>query len=348
VLDVGLGGDDGKQVCVIEWENSRKGVFRKVKSLLVNELDAGDQHEIIEFIYKQPTPAETRSDMPGEVVPTEEIPYSFNEKRVEKAVYSQTQILRDPVGSRQVFKKWSEWPQDVAAEEFRILLAKQPYMKLYSPEDPKNYPLTEFKKELTRNVRNTGILAYRVVALRNGGRLQIGRVYSDTDLIYYPPRELTRHNVLRYRGIKVLGTGIGELEPRDKTVREQLLNSWLSSKQKEADVKYADYRLEIARVRSQARVRAQQSMIYHLTQLLENQEYPREALALLIYQELEATAANPETRKLLPGDTLSLLTGIGTMLLPADKAINRPSGATPVVPPQTDESQTKETGHDLD
>ena len=348
VLDVFIGEDDGKQVFVIEWESSWSGVSNKVKSLLANELDAGDQHEILDFIFQHPNPAEVISDIPEENIPGKHIPYLFNEKRVMKAVYSQTQTLQDPVGLRQPFKKWSDWPQDVAAEEFRILLAKHPYTKLYSPDDPNNFPLRVFKKELTRKVRNTGILAYRVVTLRNGGRLQVGRVYSITDLIFYPPRELTRQKVLRYRGIKVLGTSIGELEPRDKNVREHLLNSWLSSKQREADIKHADYQLEIARVRSQARVKAQQSMIYHLTQLLENQEYPREALALLIYQELEATAANPETRKLLPADTLSLLTGIGTMLLPPDKAVSRPAGATPIVPPPTDESQTKETGYDID
>ena len=343
VLDICLGGEDGTQVFVIEWESSLPVVFKKIKSLLADELNGGDQREILEFIYRHPDPTAITSD-----VPHEQFPYSFDEKRVEKAVYSETQTQQDPLDSRQLFKKWSDWPQDVAAEEFRILLAKQPYMKLYSPEDPKNYPLKEFKKELSRNVRNTGILAYRVVALRNGGRLQQGRVYSINDLVFYPPRELTRHSVLRYRGIKVLNTGIGELEPRDTKVRERLLSSWLSTKQKEANVKYADYRLEIARVRSQARVRAQQSMIYHLTQLLENQAYPREALALLIYQELEATAANPETRKLLPEDTLSLLTGIGTMLLPPDRAASRPSGATPIVPPQAEDSPPKGAGYDHD
>ena len=89
-------------------------------------------------------------------------------------------------------------------------------------------------------------------------------------------------------------------------------------------------------------------MIYHLTQLLENQAYPREALALLIYQELEATAANPETRKLLPEDTLSLLTGIGTMLLSPEGATDGTSRTTPIVPPQMDDSQTEETGEDYD
>lgn len=346
VLDVCLGGEDGKQILVIEWESSLLKVSNKIKSLRPDELDPGDQRDILEFIDKNPDPTAVTSDFPDE-----QFPYSFDEKRVEKAVYSWTQRQQDPLGSSQPFKKWSDWPQDVAVEEFRILLAKQPYMKLYSPDDPndpKNFPLKDFKKELKCKVRNTGILAYRVVTLRNGSRLQSGRVYTINDLVFYPPRELTRHDVLRFRGIKVLDAGIGELEPIDTKVREHLLSSWLSSKQKEADVKHADYRLEIARVRSQARVKAQQSMIYHLTQLLENQAYPREALALLIYQELEATAANPETRKLLPEDTLSLLTGIGTMLLSPDGDASHISRAAPLGPPQMADSQTEEMGHSHD
>lgn len=332
ILDVCLGGEDGRQVFVIEWETSLPVVFKKIKSLIPRNLDPGDEREILEFIAKHPDPSGVVTD-----VPETHFPYSFHEKRVEKAVYSQTSI-KDPTGSHGQFKKWSDWPQDVAAEKFRIILAQWPYMKLYSPQDIKNYPLKDFKKELSRQVRNTGILAYRVATLRNGGKLQEGRVYSINELIYYPPRELTRMDVLRYRGIKVLNVGIGELEPKEKTVRDHQVDSWLSSKQKEADVKSADYNLEIARIRNQARVKTQQSMIYHLTQLLENQEYPREALALLIYQELEATAANPETRKLLPADTMSLLTGIGTMLLPPDRNSTRPTGGMPVIAPNGSES----------
>jgi hypothetical protein len=333
VLDVCLGGEDGRQVLVIEWESSLPVVSKKIKSLIPKNLDPGDEREILEFISKHPDPSAVVTD-----VPNSHFPYSFDEKRVEKAVYSQTSI-KDPTGSFGQFKKWSDWPQDVAAEKFRIILAQWPYMKLYSPQDLKNYPLKEFKKELSRQVRNTGILAYRVVTLRNGGNFQEGRVYSINELLYYPPRELTRLDVLRYRGIKVLNAGIGELEPKEKTVRDHLLDSWLSSKQKEADVKSADYTLEIARIRNQARVKTQQSMIYHLTQLLENQEYPREALALLIYQELEATAANPETRKLLPEDTMSLLTGIGTMLLPPDRKSAMSTRGMPVIPSDGSEQE---------
>ena len=298
----------------------------RLSSLSATELDAGDQKEIYEFVLNHPDHSTVSADVYESV-----FPYTFDETRVEQAIYSQT-LVQDPASSGMLwFKKWSDWPQDVAAEKFRILLAQWPYMNLYAPEDPNKVPLKDFKKELFRQVRNTGILAYRVVVLRDRSSLEAGKTYALSDLVYYPPRNLVRFDILRDRGIKVLATGCGDLEPVEKTIREHFVNSWRSAKQKEADLKVADSHLEIARIKNQARVRAQQNMIYHLTQVLENQEYPREALAMLIYQELEAAAANPETRKLLPADTLNLLTGIGTLLLPRDKNSERPRGGMPII-----------------
>lgn len=326
VLDVCLGGENKNKVLVIEWDSTVPLQYRKVK-YLSRELDEGDEKEIYTFVLAHSDPSTVQSD-----VPNSQFPFTFDPKRVENAIYSET-FIQDPAGQKSSpFKKWSDWPQDVVAEKFRILLAKWPYMNLYRPEDPINFPLRDFKKELSKQVRNTGILAFRVVGLLNEESIQVGRVYRTNDLIFYPPRTLSRFDVLRYRGIKVLSAGIGDLEPKEKDVRNRMREFWLSAKQKEADLKSADYNLEIARVKNQARVRTQQSMIYHLTQLLENQEYPREALAMLIYQELEAAAANPETRKLLPADTLGLLTGIGTILLPNDNNHGKSTSGIPITP----------------
>ena len=327
VLDVCLGGDDGKQVFVIEWDTSMPVAYKRIKSLS-RELDEGDEREIYDFWIRHPDAASVSSD-----VPSSGFPYTLDEGRVEQAIYFQN-LMPDPKPSSDLsFRKWSEVPQDVATEKFRILLSQQPYLKLYAPEDLTNFPLKDLKRELTRQVRNTGVLAYRLITLREGGIPEAQRLYFTSELVFYPPRNLMRMDVLRDRGIKVLSAGFGELEPVESSVRDHLIQSWRSVKQKEAAFKVADSSLEVARIRNQARVRAQQSMIYNLTQILEDQEYPREALAMLIYQELEAAAANPETRKLLPGDTLSLLTGIGTILLPADKTAARPGGGIPYVPP---------------
>jgi len=327
VLDVCLGGDDGKQVFVIEWDTSMPVAYKRIKSLS-RELDEGDEREIYDFWIHHPDAASVSSD-----VPSSGFPYTLDEGRVEQAIYFQN-LMPDPKPSSDLsFRKWSELPQDVATEKFRILLSQQPYLKLYAPEDLTNFPLKDLKRELTRQVRNTGVLAYRLITLREGGIPEAQRLYFTSEFVFYPPRNLMRMDVLRDRGIKVLSAGFGELEPVESSVRDRLIQSWRSVKQKEAAFKVADSSLEVARIRNQARVRAQQSMIYNLTQILEDQDYPREALAMLIYQELEAAAANPETRKLLPGDTLSLLTGIGTVLLPANKTAARPGSGIPYVPP---------------
>ena len=333
VLDVCLGGNDGNEVFVIEWDSSLPLAFKRIKSMS-RDLHEDDEREIYEFVIRHPDPSTVTAD-----VHNTGYPYTLDKKRVEQAIYSQTAGPDTKASSDLWFRKWFDLPQNVATEKFRILLAQQPYMRLYAPDDPKGFALKELKKELTRQVRNTGILAYRVIALQDGGNLDAERVYATRALVYYPPRNLMRFDVLRDRGIKVLSAGFGDLEPVDKSVRRHLMNSWRSAKQKEADMKIADNNLEIARVRNQARVRAQESMIYHLTQILEKREYPREALAMLIYQELEAAAANPETRKLLPEDTLSLLTGIGTMLLPPDKnTTGQGTGGLPLFPTEGDRS----------
>ena len=333
ILDVCLGGEDGKQVFVIEWDTSMPVAYKRIKSLS-RDLDERDEQEIYHFLINHRDPSNVQAD-----VPNSGFPYTLDEGRVEQAIYFQN-LKTDPMPSSDLeFRKWSEVPEDVVTEKFRILLSQQPYMKLYSPEDPSNFPLQDLKKKLTRQVRNTGLLAYRIVVLREGGIPETERLYFTSEFAFYPPRKLVRMDILRDRGIKVLSANFGELEPVESSVRDRLIESWRSVKQKEADLKVADSSLEIARIKNQARVRAQQSMIYHLTQVLENQEYPREALAMLIYQELEAAAANPETRKLLPADTLSLLTGIGTILLPPDTSTKQPGGGMPIIPKEENDER---------
>ncbi|MEP7133363.1 MAG: hypothetical protein ABI904_00380 [Chloroflexota bacterium] len=312
VLDVWLGGVNSDQVFVVEWETPNIEPLI-IKKLIPNELALEDEKEIWEFAHNNPDPITEPTD-----VPAAQFPFTFDSNRVKNAIYTETH-LNDPSNNPNLLKKWLDWPQDVAAEKFRLLLSKQPYMNLYAPEKQETDAMKLFKRALLVQVRNMGVLAYRLIKHRNGQALEVGKTYQKPDLIIYPAHNLTRSDVLRDRGIKVLTAGFSELVPQDETVRQRLTEAWLSAKKREAAIKFADYNLEATRIKNHARVRTQQNMIYHLTQLLENQEYPREALAMLIYQELEAAAANPETRRLLPEQTLNLITGIGEWLLPHPK-----------------------------
>ena len=184
--------------------------------------------------------------------------------------------------------------------------------------------MADFRNELGKKVRNTGVLAYRIVIRKNHQPIQVGQTFIPQDLVLYPARNLTRPAILRDRGIKIIAAGFTELQPQKTEVDNLFMRAWESTKEKDANVKRADHDLEVARIRNRARMKAQQGMIYHFSRILENREYPREALAMLIYQELESAAANPETRRLLPGETLNLLSGIRTMLIPNEKSGDGP------------------------
>lgn len=303
ILDVCLVNN---QVHVIEWKKDPPAGMKIVRKLS-QDLHEGDADEIRNFLRNHPSPLSVTSQ-----VPEKKFPYSFNAERVKQAIYMITH-LHEP--NPTPMKRWHEWPQDVAAEKFRILLSHETFMNLYAPDDSSANPMGDLRKKLGLAVRNTGVLAYRVVHRENGEDLKPGDILLERDLVFLPPQMLARPDVLRDRGIKVLNAGCGDLEPIDKDVREKFKDSWLAIKRKEEMLKRADYELEATRIRNHARVRTQQSMNYHLAKLLEKQEYPREALAILIFQELEAAAADPETRKLLPDNTLNLMQSISQMLM---------------------------------
>lgn len=307
ILDVCLGGEDGKRIFVIEWEKKPSADTKKIIKLN-QELDPGDEAEILDFIKINPNPSAVKS-----TIPVEKKPFTFDERRVGQGIYSVTNVKGTGT------KLWSEWPQDVAAEKFRILLSQKPLMNLYVSDESSPYPMKKFRREVFIAVRNTGVLAYRVVKHQENIQLKEGEEYTEKELIFYPPQNLTRSDMLRDRGIKVTGVGFGDLEPKNEDVRAWLRASWVSSRKKEETLRNADYKLQADRIINRARVRAQQSMNYHLAKLLEKQEYPREALAILVFQELEAAAANPVTRRLLPENTLSMLSNISQLILPNQK-----------------------------
>ena len=69
--------------------------------------------------------------------------------------------------------------------------------------------------------------------------------------------------------------------------------------------------------------RSQQEMIYTLSQIFRSTPHTDEALAMRIYQALEAAATEPIARKLLPQDTVAMLTQLREWLTVEDEGSNR-------------------------
>jgi hypothetical protein len=72
------------------------------------------------------------------------------------------------------------------------------------------------------------------------------------------------------------------------------------------------------RVRTHARIQAQQEFVQSLCQIYKSNATSREILALRVLQALESAASDPKTRQLLPEDTFSMLRSIHDWLLPED------------------------------
>jgi hypothetical protein len=144
--------------------------------------------------------------------------------------------------------------------------------------------------------------------------------YLVSDLLSLPSDgafELKNSKVLRDRGIRVIASGFGDLVV-DERIYKQRLDNWRALWDQETDIMEAGLEWESMRARTRARIQAQQEFVQSLTQIYQTNANSKEILALRVLQALEAAAADPKTRQLLPEDTFSMLRSIHDWLLPQD------------------------------
>jgi hypothetical protein len=179
--------------------------------------------------------------------------------------------------------------------------------------------LGEFKKKFGKVVTNLGVLGYQVVMLKDETPIKDAQDVNEVDLKFSRPMKFKGAAVLRDRGIKILGAGFGDLVPVNEDVRAQLLENWRAHWQQEAQKTLASHELHAMRIHNHERSRTQQDMIYSLSRIFQENHYTEEALALRLYQALESAAVNPATQRLLPADTVQMLSNLRHWLLPENK-----------------------------
>jgi hypothetical protein len=240
--------------------------------------------------------------------------FVFDEGRVFAAVYSRARNAKNGM-----LGEWTDLPVYAAAEVFRGLLAHETYDELYLPEEPKKFPLIEFKRKFGRAVQNMGILGYQIVVRKDDLPLEDGQIYSEDELIFSKPMRFQSPAVLRDRGIKVLFASFSDLVPSNEFVRAQLFENWRAHWQSETQKSLADHELTAARIHNRERSRTQQDMIYSLSRIFRDNKYTDEAIAIRLYQALEVAATHPTTQRLLPADTVQMLSNLRRWLLPDGK-----------------------------
>ena len=298
-------------------------VGAKIIKELADELDLEDKFEIHNYILANPLDV-TGQDYSNIYIPPPPAPYPFDPARVFAAVTSQAQ---DAVEGK--FVEWTELAAHAAAEVFRNLLMQEIYDNLYRPTTPEEYPLQTLRTNFFRKVRNLGVLSYQYVKHKDVKLLGKGDAWSPADMLFSQVHNLQTPKVLRSRGIKVIFAGFTELQPESKTVQERRYDFWRAKWDKEARITEASYDLEAMRIRNRARVQAQQTMLTTLSEIFRAEPRTTEAMALRVFQALEAAAADTTTRALLPAETIAMLRTLQGWLLPEGGEPPPPGGGAP-------------------
>ena len=237
----------------------------------------------------------------------------FDTQRVFNAVYAQARNPQEQV------VPWTELPAQVAADLYRSLMPTHNYNDLYALDDPagESFPIPEIRRRFRVKLRNKGLLWYRVVFHRSLVPLVDG-TYNASDLFISPYLAFTGSQVLRDRGIKVLAAGFSSPLPASPEVYQQRLAHWRAEWEHDTALKRSEYELEATRIRNHARAQAQHDLTQALSQIFERGAGSDEVMALRVFQALESVAADPKTRQLLPGETITLMNNLHNWLLPGD------------------------------
>jgi len=266
-----------------------------------------------------------------EVPPTRQEP-EFDEKRVFNAVYAQARSPKEEV------EPWTELPARVAADVYRKLMLGINYDELYDLHNltPNSYPIPRFKQRFGSMVRNLGLLNFRIVFHRSLLPLKDG-TYAEKDLFVSPSLPFTAPRLLRDRGIKMIVAGFSSPIPVAPEIYQQRLATWRSEWERETEYKRAEKDLAELRVRNHARAQALRSLSESLRQIFVDGESSDEVMALRVLQAMEGISADPKTRQLLPGETITLMNNLHAWLLPArynvqganSMELPHPTGNTP-------------------
>jgi hypothetical protein len=244
---------------------------------------------------------------------------SFNPERVFSAIFARARHHRGLGGVDEIVP-WVDLPVHVAIDLFREIISRYNYDDISTQDENGKMKVNEIRGELASTMRNSGLLSFRPVYHRAGLSLEKGTKYSATDLLTIPYQTsypLQTPQVLRDRGIRVIACGFGDLVVGEKIYRQRLDN-WRAGWDQETEILEAGLDWESTRVRTRARIQAQQEFIKSLSQIYQSNGNSKEILALRVLQALEMAATDPKTRRLLPEDTFSMLQSIHNWLLPQD------------------------------
>lgn len=315
ILEVTYAGDfRPENLRVVRLRDDKNGFW--VVEDLSDELEASDKEEIHRTAWEDTHYSPQLEPYQPTIISQTPM---FNADRVRKAVSS---VARDDKNN---IVPWTDLPTNVAADVYRQLMFQVNYDELYRLQEiTTGYPLKEYRARFRNTMRNYGILGYKLVFFRNYLPLQKGMTYPKTSIRMSAEYILTNSKPLRDKGIKITMSSFSELTPVDPKVYQTRIEAWSSSWKRDTQIKMADSELKAQRIRNRARADMQREIYYRFNEMFSHTDVIDETLALNVLQALETAAADPETRNLLPADTIRLLEFLRTVMLPGEGFMTPP------------------------
>lgn len=290
------------------WETTMTQSVRVAK--LADELSDEDKAEI-HVAVQEYLRGEHREDILYPKLQSSGMPYIFDEQRVFSAIMSEALDAKDHEKVA-----WDVLPLLVGINVYRDLIAAYRYDDLYLPDKENAFPLHDFALRYSLRMRLQGVMNYQYVERADGQRIQIDDIWDSNQMIFSPTFKMRQQKVLRDRGIKVIDALFGQIVPVNEQVRQQLLDYWRTHWENVALLTKVDGEVEAMHIQAQARARAQREMVNTLMKVLSKSGNSQEAIAVRLLQILENAAANPDTRRFLPEQTLDMLEKIHEWLIP--------------------------------
>ncbi len=233
--------------------------------------------------------------------PLPDLPYSFSEESVCRAVYGNRVLKPGPAGA------WDAALPSLVASRLDDILSQQQFDKLFDPDPatPRQLPRERIQNDAMQAAAQ--ILSSRGVQLI---RLSVGTIELDT-----------------------------EVESLKNAIMEQRIQSWQAEWVRQDMAKVGRSRAEALKIRERARAQVQRDMIAQIADALTTSsvsgEPPEEAVAWRFIQALEQMARKADTTEYLTTDKLlgqDLLQKLGVLRTSLDEPALPPGEELPPLP----------------
>jgi len=178
-------------------------------------------------------------------------------------------VYGSPLSPSGEVKHWTDLPAFVASDIFRDMIANHKLDDLFRPTTEGYFPLEELRKEFNKRVRESP--------------------------------------VLEERGIYIITAKFGTLA-LPPLVKEQRIQSWRADWDRRTIETLAGGDLQATRIVQRARVEGEAELARQMATFFNQSTTSRATVVLRLFQAIEAAASNPSTRRLLPAETVQVLT----------------------------------------